>query len=325
MYEVYLQRSPVSSTYLAENVYHLYMHTLLSLLIGVGGFEIDHEGRTGVVLWVQKPFTSVEIARHDMNNLKFMVNASEVNKFIKDSALWWDTTGPFKYLHTMNRTRTQFIRSHLADLSRLPAGTQGRSWISGRRLVDVGCGGGLASESLARLGMRVLGVDAAKENVEMARIHAQRDPALKDLEYVQSTAEQLMEKEAFDVVVSLEVIEHVADPMAFVKSLVDLAKPGASIFISTMSRTPIAAFVDVLVPEYLLNVVPRGTHDYKKFIKPTELSQMLRAVGAETLDTKGLILDPISNQCHLVDRDYGLLRNIGVQANYIMAARKYSK
>ncbi|KAJ2034659.1 Hexaprenyldihydroxybenzoate methyltransferase, mitochondrial [Coemansia sp. S2] len=225
----------------------------------------------------------------------------------------------------MNRTRTQFIRSHLADLSRLPAGTQGRSWISGRRLVDVGCGGGLASESLARLGMRVLGVDAAKENVEMARIHAQRDPALKDLEYVQSTAEQLMEKEAFDVVVSLEVIEHVADPMAFVKSLVDLAKPGASIFISTMSRTPIAAFVDVLVPEYLLNVVPRGTHDYKKFIKPTELSQMLRAVGAETLDTKGLILDPISNQCHLVDRDYGLLRNIGVQANYIMAARKYSK
>ncbi|KAJ2099551.1 Hexaprenyldihydroxybenzoate methyltransferase, mitochondrial, partial [Coemansia sp. S142-1] len=182
--------------------------------------------------------------------------ASEVNKFIKDSALWWDTTGPFKYLHTMNRTRTQFIRSHLADLSRLPAGTQGRSWISGRRLVDVGCGGGLASESLARLGMRVLGVDAAKENVEMARIHAQRDPALKDLEYVQSTAEQLMEKEAFDVVVSLEVIEHVADPMAFVKSLVDLAKPGASIFISTMNRTPIAAFVDVLVPEYLLNVVP---------------------------------------------------------------------
>ncbi|KAJ2749629.1 Hexaprenyldihydroxybenzoate methyltransferase, mitochondrial [Coemansia pectinata] len=251
------------------------------------------------------------------------VTASEVDKFIKDSAAWWDTRGPFKYLHTMNRTRTQFIRSHLADLSRLPASeTLGREWIRGRRVVDVGCGGGLASESLARLGMRVLGVDAAKENVEMARIHAQKDPGLTDLEYVQSTAEQLKEKEAFDVVVSLEVIEHVADPMGFVKSLVDLAKPGASIFISTMNRTPVAAFVDVLVPEYLLNVVPRGTHDYRKFIKPQELSQMLSAVGAETLDTRGLILDPINNQCHLVERDYGLLRNIGVQANYILAARK---
>ncbi|KAJ2699518.1 Hexaprenyldihydroxybenzoate methyltransferase, mitochondrial [Coemansia sp. IMI 209128] len=149
----------------------------------------------------------------------------------------------------MNRTRTQFIRSHLADLSRLPPKeTLGRDWIRGRRVVDIGCGGGLASESLARLGMHVLGVDAARENVEIARIHAQGDPALKDLAYVQSTAEQLEERD-FDVVVSLEVIEHVADPMGFVKSLVDLAKPGASIFISTMNRTPLAAFIDVFVPD----------------------------------------------------------------------------
>ncbi|KAJ1817470.1 Hexaprenyldihydroxybenzoate methyltransferase, mitochondrial [Coemansia sp. RSA 2675] len=210
------------------------------------------------------------------------VTGAELDKFIKDSASWWDTEGPFKYLHTMNRTRTQFIRSHLADLSRLPPKeTLGRDWIRGRRVVDIGCGGGLASESLARLGMHVLGVDAARENVEIARIHAQGDPALTDLAYVQSTAEQLEERD-FDVVVSLEVIEHVADPMGFVKSLVDLAKPGASIFISTMNRTPLAAFIDVFVPEYLLNVVPRGTHDYRKFIKPEELSQMLQAVGAET-------------------------------------------
>ncbi|KAJ2337005.1 Hexaprenyldihydroxybenzoate methyltransferase, mitochondrial, partial [Coemansia sp. RSA 2681] len=113
------------------------------------------------------------------------VTPSELEKFARVSDSWWDPQGPFKYLHTMNRTRTQFIRSHLADLSRLPRQeTLGRAWIRGRRVVDIGCGGGLASESLARLGMQVLGVDAARENVEMARIHAQRDPALaRNLEY----------------------------------------------------------------------------------------------------------------------------------------------
>ncbi|KAJ2814232.1 Hexaprenyldihydroxybenzoate methyltransferase, mitochondrial [Coemansia furcata] len=181
------------------------------------------------------------------------VTGSEVDKFIRDSALWWDPSGPFKYLHAMNRTRTQFIRSHLADLSRLPATEiQGRTWLRGRRVADIGCGGGLASESLARLGMRVLGVDAARENVEMARAHAQGDPSL-DVTYVQSTAEQLSERD-FDVVVALEVIEHVADPVGFVRSLVELARPGASIFLSTMNRTPVAALVDVVVPEYVLNV-----------------------------------------------------------------------
>ncbi|KAJ2890353.1 Hexaprenyldihydroxybenzoate methyltransferase, mitochondrial [Coemansia aciculifera] len=226
----------------------------------------------------------------------------------------------------MNRTRTQYIRAHLADLSRLPSEeTLGRGWIKGRRVVDVGCGGGLASEALARLGMHVVGVDAARENVEMARVHAQGDPMLRgSLEYVQTTAEQLVRQqgEGFDVVVSLEVIEHVADPVAFVKSLVELAKPGASLFISTMNRTPVSMLVDVLVPEYILGVVPRGTHDHGKFIAPEELSLMLRAFGAETLDTRGLVLNPLTNTCHLVSQDIGLLRNAGVQANYILAARK---
>ncbi|KAJ2741861.1 Hexaprenyldihydroxybenzoate methyltransferase, mitochondrial [Coemansia sp. BCRC 34301] len=259
------------------------------------------------------------------------VTPSELEKFTKVSDSWWDAQGPFKYLHAMNRTRTQFIRSHLADLSRLSREeTLGRAWIRGRRVVDVGCGGGLASESLARLGMQVVGVDAARENIEIARIHMQRDPALAgNLEYVQTTAEQLVAaqngKSKFDVVVSLEVIEHVADPVPFVRSLVDLVAPGGSLFISTMNRTPVSLFVDVLVPEYVMGTVPRGTHDHSKFIAPEELSEVLSSFGAETLDTRGLVLNPLTNVCHLVPQDLGLLRNLGVQANYILAARKLKK
>ncbi|KAJ2337246.1 Hexaprenyldihydroxybenzoate methyltransferase, mitochondrial [Coemansia sp. RSA 2681] len=240
--------------------------------------------------------------------------------FAKVSDSWWDPQGLFKYLHTMNRTRTQFIRSHLADLSRLPRQeTLGRAWIRGRRMVDIGCGGGLASEPLAQLSMQV--------NVEMARIHAQRDPALaRNLEYVQTTAEQLVAaqdgRHAFDVVVLLEVIEHVADPVAFVRSLVDLAAPGASLFISTMNRTPVSLLVDVIVPEYVLGMVPRDAHDHSKFIAPEELAEMLCSFGAETLETRGLVLNPLTNTCHLVPQDLSLLRNLGVQANYIIAARK---
>ncbi|KAJ2334985.1 Hexaprenyldihydroxybenzoate methyltransferase, mitochondrial, partial [Coemansia sp. RSA 2681] len=238
--------------------------------------------------------------------------------FVKVSDSWWNPQGPFKYLHTMNRMRTQFIRSHLADLSRLPRQeTLGRAWIRGRRVVDIGCGGGLASESLARLGIQAVGVDAGE---------GERRDGMDPRAYVQTTAEQLVAaqdgRHAFDVVVLLEVIEHVADPVAFVRSLVDLAAPGASLFISTMNRMPVSLLVDVIVPEYVLGTVPRGTHDHSRFIAPEELTEMLRSCGAETLETRGLVLNPLTNTCHLVPQDLGLLRNLGVQANYIIAARK---
>ncbi|KAJ2440570.1 Hexaprenyldihydroxybenzoate methyltransferase, mitochondrial [Coemansia sp. RSA 2424] len=232
------QPSPITGK-TPEMVYHLNLSFLLGPLVGVGGFAVEHEtaaegGRADIrVLSIssntstKKPFVIFELKQLDYGTYLDLKQTMSSKKLVR---------GPFKYLHTMNRTRTQFIRSHLADLSRLPRQeTLGRAWIRGRRVVDIGCGGGLASESLARLGMQVLG------NVEMARIHAQRDPALaRNLEYIQMTAEQLVAaqggKHAFDVVVSLEVTEFVADPVVFVWSLVNLAAPGASLFISTMSR-----------------------------------------------------------------------------------------
>ncbi|KAJ1945391.1 Hexaprenyldihydroxybenzoate methyltransferase, mitochondrial [Linderina macrospora] len=228
----------------------------------------------------------------------------------------------------MNQARTQYIRSRLTDLHHhhhQSSSLMTHSQLSKLSIVDIGCGGGLASESLARSGAHVTGVDAAAENIAVARIHAMRDPALSggQLTYRQATAEQLVgEQKQFDAVVSLEVIEHVRDPVFFVKLLVDLAKPGAPIFISTMNRTLVSLVVDVVVPEYVLGVVPKGTHEHAKFVPPAELEQMLSAVGAQTLDVAGLVMNPLSNSCQVVPRHWGLLRDAGVQANYILMARK---
>ncbi|KAJ1965168.1 Hexaprenyldihydroxybenzoate methyltransferase, mitochondrial [Dipsacomyces acuminosporus] len=260
----------------------------------------------------------------------YSVSAEELEKFASVSSEWWDAEGPFKYLHTMNRTRISYIRDRLADLAQLPTDSTRRdspSWLANNSVVDVGCGGGLASESLARIGMKVTGIDAARENIAIARIHAQQDPALnqepRSLVYRQTTAEQLVSEGAlFDTVVSLEVIEHVRDPVQFVKSLVSLAKPGAPIFISTMNRTLLSLFVDIVVPEYVMGSVPKGTHEHSKFITPEELSSMLQSCGAMTLDAQGLLVDPVQNECHLVPADFGILKNVGVQANYIITARK---
>ncbi|KAJ2296101.1 Hexaprenyldihydroxybenzoate methyltransferase, mitochondrial, partial [Coemansia sp. RSA 2705] len=242
------------------------------------------------------------------------VSAAELDKFARISDQWWDPQGAFKYLHTMNAPRVQFIRQTL--LAAKPT-------LRGLRAVDVGCGGGLAAERLARLGLATLGIDAAPESIRVARAHAQADPLL-NVAYRETTAEALArDAPRFDAVVSLEVIEHVRDAAQFVRSLVELAAPGALVFVSTMNRTPLSWLVDVALPEHVLRVVPRGTHDWRKFVAPAELRDMLRAAGAEPVDCRGLVLDPLRNRCHLVDCDFGLLRNAGVQANYIMAARKH--
>ncbi|PIA12914.1 ubiquinone biosynthesis O-methyltransferase [Coemansia reversa NRRL 1564] len=226
----------------------------------------------------------------------------------------------------MNKTRVKYIRQILEDLYGKDAVTKKR----GLSLVDVGCGGGLATESLARMGLKVLGIDASHENIAIASIHAQNDPMLSNnLEYRQVTAEQLVSESVnsgrdgvFDAVVSLEVIEHVNDPLSFVQSLVNLAKPNAPIFISTINRTILSFMVDILVPEYILRVIPSGTHDFQKFITPDELSIMITNSGANTLDTRGLILNPIFNNCYLSPKHFDLLPDAGVQANYILVARK---
>ncbi|KAJ1644999.1 Hexaprenyldihydroxybenzoate methyltransferase, mitochondrial [Coemansia asiatica] len=247
-----------------------------------------------------------------------VMTPGELEKFTRISDTWWDTQGPFKYLHTMDTARMQYIHQRLSDLFK----NNSREQLS---VVDVGCGGGLAAESLARMGMKTLGIDAGLENIEVARLHAKMDPLVsKNTEYRQMTAEQAVQEGGmrFDCVVSLEVIEHVRDPALFVKSLVDLLEDSGVLFVSTMNRSLVSLFVDILVPEYLMGSVPRGTHQFEKFVTPEELGAMVQAAGAELLDVSGLVLEPVSNSCYLVPRDFGLLRNVGVQANYIICARK---
>ncbi|KAJ2448916.1 Hexaprenyldihydroxybenzoate methyltransferase, mitochondrial [Coemansia sp. RSA 2336] len=215
-------------------------------------------------VWRLQPTCARQFTAHAQGTrTQSSIAPHEVEKFTRISAEWWDPLGPFKYLHTMNRPRVQFIRQMLQDVHKRPR-------LAGLRGIDVGCGGGLATESLARLGIDMVGIDAAKENIVMAQLHQQQDPMLADkIEYRNETAEsRLGEVEnEFDVVASLEVIEHVRDPFLFVKSLVDLARPGGLVVLSTMNKSAVSWMVDIVVPEYIMRSVEVGTHDYSKLVE----------------------------------------------------------
>ena len=204
------------------------------------------------------------------------VIAEEIAQFNALAARWWDETGPMRPLHMMNGPRAAWVAARIAP--RFPPGT---------RVLDVGCGAGLLSEALAKAGYDVLGLDAAGEVIEAARLHAagQNLP----LAYHHGTAEALAASGAkFPVITALEVLEHVADPRAFLSLLVSLLAPGGLLFLSTLNRTPASFMVAKLGAEYVLRLLPRGTHDWRKFITPVELGRHCRAAGLRLADTAGL-------------------------------------
>jgi 2-polyprenyl-6-hydroxyphenyl methylase/3-demethylubiquinone-9 3-methyltransferase len=223
------------------------------------------------------------------------VSAAEVGKFDRLASRWWDPNGPMKPLHRMNPARVGWIEGLLHG----PA-----------RILDVGCGAGLAAEALARRGHDVLGIDAAGEAIEAARTHA-AGQGLR-LQYRTALAEDLLaEGLRFPVITSLEVIEHVPDPAGFVRVLAALLEPGGLLVLSTLNRTRRSWVVGKLGAEYVLRMLPVGTHDWKAFITPAELAAMLRAAGLRVGPTTGLVVDPLSAQWR-TGRDMGV--------NYMMAA-----
>jgi len=213
------------------------------------------------------------------------VNADEIAHFSRLSSLWWDERGEFELLHRMNPTRVQYIREKLIETTREENGEQvGRSMeqrrdvLRGLDVLDVGCGGGLLSESLARMGARTLGIDASESNIGIASAHASADPQLTsttssgDLVYRYTFAEELVkEPKRYDVVCSMEVLEHVDNPASFLSTCAELVKPGGHLFLSTVARTPLSYLLVILAAEHVLRKVSVGTHTYSKFINPSEL------------------------------------------------------
>lgn len=227
------------------------------------------------------------------------IDKQEVKKFADLAEEWWNEKGDFKPLHVINPLRANYIKE--------------KTDLTNKNILDVGCGGGLLSEALYDLGGVVTGIDAAGPGIEVAKIHAKKNN--KNISYFEKTAEVLNKEKSgtFDIVTCLEVLEHVPDPKNLVKTCTELLKPGGLLFLSTINKNPRSWITAIVGAEYIFNILPKGTHEFKKFIKPSELASYVRNANAELIETKGMFYNPITHKANL-NNDLGV--------NYLMYARK---
>tara|TARA_Y100000741_G_scaffold244208_1_gene187352 strand:+ start:2524 stop:3234 length:711 start_codon:yes stop_codon:yes gene_type:complete len=224
----------------------------------------------------------------------------EVNKFDELAAKWWDMEGEFKPLHQINPLRVGFIKD--------------RSILAGKKILDVGCGGGILAEALSELGANVTGIDASENTIGVAKSHSKSINS--NVRFIQNTIEEFIASnpdEKFDVITCLEMLEHVPSPGEIIKNCSDILKKDGDIFFSTINRNPRSYLFAVIGAEYILNLLPKGTHDYEKFIKPSELAKWIREAGLNSEETIGLSYNPITD-------NYWLGKDI--QVNYMVHAKK---
>jgi len=241
------------------------------------------------------------------------IDPQEVAKFEAMAAEWWDPNGKFKPLHMLNPCRLDYITSQIAaefgrDLS-------AERPFEGLRLLDIGCGGGLLSEPMARLGATVVGADAAAGNLSVAQLHAEKSGLVID--YRHTTAESLAEAgEQFDVVLNMEVVEHVSDPQGYMTACQMLLKPGGLMIASTINRNPKSYMMAIVGAEVIMRWLPKGTHEWKKFITPDELYALIEKAGLSPVDRKGFVFNPVLWTWSLSARD--------LSVNYVTASTKPS-
>ena len=229
------------------------------------------------------------------------VDQSEIAKFSALAHRWWDQNSEFKPLHAINPLRLGWIKCFVE--------------LNGKRALDVGCGGGILAEALAQSGAQTTGIDLSEKALKVAELHALESGAQVNYQAISAEALALTEPASFDVVTCMEMLEHVPDPASVVRACATLAKPGATLFFSTLNRNPKSYLFAIIGAEYLLRLLPKGTHDYRKFITPSELGHFVRDAGLEIIGIKGLSYNPIT-------QIYSLTNDTAV--NYLIATRKVS-
>jgi 2-polyprenyl-6-hydroxyphenyl methylase/3-demethylubiquinone-9 3-methyltransferase len=237
---------------------------------------------------------------HSSNFSSTNVDPAELAKFSDLAHRWWDKESEFRPLHEINPLRLAWIQSLVP--------------LAGKKVLDVGCGGGILSDAMARQGAQVLGVDLAVRSLKVAQLHAM-EAGTQGVEYQEISAENLAAEQAgsFDVVTCMEMLEHVPDPAAIVQACAKLVKPGGWVFFSTLNRNPKSFLFAVVGAEYVLNLLPKGTHEYARMIKPSELADWVRAQSLDVMEMKGMGYNPFTRQFAMVtDTD----------VNYLMATHK---
>ena len=237
------------------------------------------------------------------------INKEEIQKFSKLADEWWDVNGQFKPLHMFNPIRIEYITDKIKQHFKI--NDNKTNFLDGLNILDIGCGGGLISEPMARLGGSITGIDASEKNIKVAKIHSQKS-RLK-INYLNKSPEQLNDIEKFDIILNLEIVEHVDNVSLYIESCHKLLKKGGLMFTATLNRSLMSYFKAIIGAEYILRWLPIGTHDWNKFLKPEELEKLLQDKKFSTVDIKGLEFNPILNKWK---------KSNNLSVNYIVSSSK---